>query len=102
MGWFASIPRPSAWVIRLWLVRLRHYGLFASCNAITSIEVARGLLGEPPPPPVDDLTWRERLFRFTGVDLRVCSRYGQFSVECVAHFLPTEPSAASCNFLDSS
>ncbi|MEX1363129.1 MAG: transposase [Nannocystaceae bacterium] len=36
-------------------VRLRHYGLLAPCNATTVLEVARGLLGQLPPEPVDDL-----------------------------------------------
>ncbi len=39
-------------------VRLRHYGLLAVCNATTLLEIARAHLGQPPPPPVDDLTWR--------------------------------------------
>lgn len=83
-------------------VRLRHYGLLAPCNATTLLEVARGLLGQPPPEPVDNLTWRERMFRLTGVDLRVCSRCHQHAVERVASFLPTRPWAMPCELLDSS
>jgi hypothetical protein len=83
-------------------VRLRHYGLLAACNATTLLEVARGHLGQPPPPPVDDLTWRERLFRLTGVDLRVCSRCRTCSVERVAHFAPQRPGLEPIEALDSS
>lgn len=83
-------------------VRLRHYGLLAACNATTLLEVARAHLGQPPPPPVDDLTWRERLFRLTGLDLRVCSRCHTCSVERVAHFAPQRPELEPVEALDSS
>lgn len=83
-------------------VRLRHYGLLAPCNATTLLEVARGHLGQPTPAPVDDLTWRERFLQLTGVDLRVCSRCSEHSVERVAHFRPQRPWLEPVEALDSS
>ena len=72
-------------------VKIRHYGVMASGNATTKLEVARRLLeAERPelplivaaaaavllathprlPPPPDD--WRARLERLTGTDSRRC------------------------------
>ena len=72
-------------------VKIRHYGLMASSNATTKLEVARRLLEanhpEIPlaiaafaavllathpsaPPPIED--WRARLKRLTGVDVSRC------------------------------
>ena len=76
-------------------VKIRHYGLMASSNATTKLEVARRLLeAERPevplaiaalasillathPPvstPLED--WRARLKRLTGIDLSRCSACG--------------------------
>jgi hypothetical protein len=69
-------------------VKIRHYGLMASRNAKTKLELARTLLAEntvcgntgsvsdedkPEKPPQ---TWRERLQRLTGIDPTVCPRCG--------------------------
>jgi hypothetical protein len=76
-------------------VKIRHYGLMASGNATTKLEIARGLLeAEYPrlplavaacaalllavhpsvPPPLDD--WRARLERLTGIDPSRCPACG--------------------------
>ena len=58
--------------------KLRHYGLLSSHNVETKLLTARRLLdgddAEPCDAPADDLTWRERLFVLTGIDLRLCPR----------------------------
>ena len=82
-------------------VRLRHYGLLAPCNATTVLERTRELLGQPPPEPVDDITWRERFFQLTGVDLRKCTHCRHRTVERVAHFVAA-PQTTATDFLDSS
>jgi hypothetical protein len=72
-------------------VKIRHYGLMASSNATTKLEVARRLLEAerpeiplaiaafaaillathpPAPTPLED--WRARLKRLTGIDLARC------------------------------
>ena len=65
--------------------KIRHYGLMASCNATTKLEIARRLLqraqapegepasGSPQPAP----TWQEIFFQVTGVDLFVCPQCGK-------------------------
>jgi len=62
-------------------VKIRHYGLMASGNATTRLEVARALLRAETPPsceqPATDPSapapdWRERLLRLTGIDLSRC------------------------------
>ena len=82
-------------------VRLRHYGLLAPCNATTVLDSARELLGQPPPEPLDDITWRERFFQLTGVDLRRCTHCRHRTVERVAHF-GAAPQTTAPDFLDSS
>lgn len=59
-------------------VKIRHYGLMASSNATTKLEVARALLEaagacslDPPQPDGD---WQDRYERLTGIDLRQCPR----------------------------
>jgi hypothetical protein len=58
--------------------KLRHYGLLSSHNVETKLQTARRLLGSDdaghPDVPTDDITWRERLFLLTGIDLRLCPR----------------------------
>jgi len=69
-------------------VKIRHYGLMASCNAKTKLETARALI-PPAPTSSSDLfnnqhcdsseatstkTWRETLRELTGIDLTVCPK----------------------------
>lgn len=61
-------------------VKLRHYGLVAASHATTLLEVARGLLEEKAAREFDDVGWRERFFRLTGVDLRRCTRCNELAV----------------------
>ncbi len=64
------------------VVKLRHYGLLAPSHATTLLEVTRAHLGDrAPPAATDDFSWRERLLRLTGIDLRVCQRCSQPTVE---------------------
>ena len=84
-------------------VKLRHYGLLAPCNATTVLEVARAHLGEPTPAPaVDDVSWRQRLYRLTGVDLRVCRHCSTPTVERTVRLPPLCPWAAMPESIDSS
>jgi len=65
--------------------KIRHYGLMASRNATTKLEIAQRLLqrsqafecepasGSPQPAP----TWQEIFFQVTGVDLTVCPQCGK-------------------------
>lgn len=69
-------------------VKIRHYGLMASCNAKTKLETARALITLPPTPysdqfssqysdspkPTSAKTWRETLRELTGIDLTVCPK----------------------------
>lgn len=69
-------------------VKIRHYGLMASCNAKTKLETARALITLPPTPYSDPFnnqhsdsseststqTWRETLRELTGIDLTVCPK----------------------------
>ena len=89
-------------------VKIRHYGLMASSNATTKLEVARNLLeAERPevplaiaalaalllathPPvsmPLED--WRARLKRLTGIDLSRCRVCGVGTMVCT--LLPRKP-----------
>jgi hypothetical protein len=69
--------------------KIRHYGLLASANVNTKLEVARSFLqpdaaacnqrsSEATAPDVEDTPaledWREQLLALTGVDLKVCPR----------------------------
>lgn len=66
--------------------KIRHYGLMASSNPRTKLEIARKLLQHQGPqalesePTSDSLqparTWQEILFHVTGVDLTVCPQCG--------------------------
>jgi hypothetical protein len=78
------------------LVKIRHFGLLAACNATTKLEVARVLLGgdrkvefdagtpvteapAPAPQPESDTgqisdDWKSLLHQLTGEDLRICPR----------------------------
>jgi hypothetical protein len=70
-------------------VKIRHYGLMASCNVKTKLEQARALLNLQAPgtlkePSGQELdapsavpTWQERLRALTGVDLTMCPNCGQ-------------------------
>jgi hypothetical protein len=67
--------------------KIRHYGLLASANVNTKLEVARSFLqpdaaacnqrsSEAVAPDVEDTPaledWREQLLALTGIDLKVC------------------------------
>lgn len=66
-------------------VKIRHYGLMASSNARTKLEVARRLLQRAQPlesepasgSPQPARTWQEIFFQLTGVDLTVCPQCGK-------------------------
>ena len=59
-------------------VKISHYGLLASSNATTKLEVARGLLETGGARPVEkspsDESWQDRVERLTGEDPRECPR----------------------------
>ena len=61
-------------------VKIRHYGLMASSNATTKLEVARGLLeaqgARSLEPPAEGGNWLDFYERVTGDDLRKCPRCG--------------------------
>jgi hypothetical protein len=67
--------------------KIRHYGLMASSNARTKLEIARKLLQHARPQaleskPTSDSpqparTWQEIFFQVTGVDLTVCPQCGK-------------------------
>jgi hypothetical protein len=68
------------------LVRIRHYGLMAACNAKTKLLKARELI-EPGCPPKDSalpetsqaeskIAWQDLLHRLTGIDPCLCPRCG--------------------------
>ena len=71
-------------------VKIRHYGLHASSNATTKLEVARKkIVGavEPPipaPEPLAGKTWRDRLLETTGIDIALCTACGRACVVRVA------------------
>jgi hypothetical protein len=89
-------------------VKIRHYGLMASSNATTKLEVARRLLesrnpevpraiaalasillATHPPVPTALEDWRTRLRRLTGLDLTRCRACGEGSMVC--SLLPRKP-----------
>jgi hypothetical protein len=95
-------------------IKIRHYGLLASRNAKTKLEIARKLLQHARPqalgtnPTSDPLqpvrTWQKIFFHVTGVDLTVCPQCGKgrlirqpLSMLLEAGAFPTVPL-----FLDSS
>jgi hypothetical protein len=64
-------------------VRIRHFGLMASRNVQTKLEIARQLLLALLPTahadrPTEDqrLNWKQLLLKFTGIDLTVCPNCG--------------------------
>jgi hypothetical protein len=64
-------------------VRIRHFGLMASRNVQSKLEIARQLLLALLPtahahPPTEDqpLSWQELLRKLTGIDLTVCPNCG--------------------------
>jgi len=63
-------------------VKIRHYGLHASSNATTKLELARQkIIGAPnsSKPAATLKTWQERLFETTGIDANLCPRCGTAS-----------------------
>ena len=85
-------------------VKLRHYGLLAASHATTLLEIARDRLGAPKPDVApDDAGWRDRFFRITGVDLRVCPRCAKATIVRIDNFIPRPAAwAETIEFLDSS
>jgi hypothetical protein len=71
-------------------VKIRHYGLHASSNATTTLEVAREkIVGTvepsiPAPEPPAGKTWRDRLLETTGIDITLCTACGRACVVRVA------------------
>src|SRR5665213_3147450 len=64
-------------------VKIRHYGLHASSNAPTKLELARQkIVGvvEPQTPAREsspEKTWRDRLLETTGIDIGLCGACGK-------------------------
>lgn len=68
------------------LVRIRHYGLMAACNAKTKLAKAREIiLATCPPGDASQIKtptgqpktgWKDLLHRLTGIDLSICPRCG--------------------------
>ena len=63
--------------------RIRHYGLYASCNVNNKLVIARRLLEpctEPDESPQDTTTivhsWDKRFLMLTGIDIMTCPRCG--------------------------
>jgi len=62
--------------------KIRHFGLMAPRHAKTRLEIARRLIAVDPPasatrvPPVEPMTWADRVLEWTGVDPRICPRCG--------------------------
>jgi hypothetical protein len=64
-------------------VRIRHFGLMASRNVQSKLQIARQLLlallpTAPADPPTEDqpVSWQELLRKLTGIDLTVCPNCG--------------------------
>ena len=66
-------------------VKIRHYGLMASCKAKTKLEIARALIAPPSPEPtnrqqtdsptpISTKTWYDTFRELTGIDLTVCPK----------------------------
>ncbi len=87
---FEFIRRFLQHVLPSSFVKLRHFGLLSSGHATGLLEVARALLGGSRPPCVDDIGWRERFFRITGIDLRVCPRCSECTLVRVPGLMPRE------------
>ena len=83
-------------------VKIRHFGLLASCNVNTRLVAARRLLERAPlpkvlpallalfvaayrAPPTQTLGWRERLILLTGIDPLRCPRCGAMRVQFPLH-----------------
>jgi len=95
-------------------IKIRHYGLMASTNARTKLQIARELLEQARPqapeskPASSSLqparTWQEIFLHVTGVDLTVCPQCGKGRLVrqplCMIHETTAFPTAPI--FLDSS
>jgi len=95
-------------------IKIRHYGLMASTNARTKLQIARELLEQARPqapeskPASSSLqparTWQEIFLHVTGVDLTVCPQCGKGRLVrqplCTLHETTAFPTAPI--FLDSS
>ena len=68
-------------------VKIRHYGLVAASHATTTLEVARERIATaadaPARPALHDVRsdWRTRLEALTGIDLSICPRCGQRTMQ---------------------
>jgi hypothetical protein len=92
-GQHRLITIPAAEFIRRFLlhvlphrfVKIRHFGLMASCNAKTKLETARTLIVQQGPaakPAQTDSskqlpTWRDLLLSLTGTDRSICPQCGR-------------------------
>jgi len=84
-------------------VKIRHYGLMASSNVTTKLELARALLAhkpDAPPSPVHPTppSWDQLLLRLTGFDPLRCPRCG---APLVRHDLPAFDTHSQPRFLSS-
>jgi Putative transposase/Transposase zinc-binding domain len=95
-------------------IKIRHYGLMASSNARTKLEIARKLLEQARPQALESnpasgplqpaRTWQEIFFHVTGVDLTVCPQCGKGHLirQPLSILLETSTFPAPPRFLDSS
>jgi hypothetical protein len=94
--------------------KIRHYGLMASRNATTKLEIARKLLQESQSKVPDTQgasipyqparTWQETFFHVTGVDVTVCPQCGNGHLirQPLSMLHQTTAFQAAPTFLDSS
>lgn len=89
-------------------VKIRHYGLMASCNAKTKLELARRLIKQAQPQsfkndshdhaqaeePTKRSTWQEIYRGITGIDLTRCPSCGGNLIRQPLSFLESSPSVA--------
>ncbi len=68
-------------------VKIRHYGLMASGNVNSRLEIARKLLAPSEitdKPDVAELGWEYILLRLSGIDVRKCRACGSSNIRCYA------------------
>ena len=86
-------------VLPLRFVKIRHYGLVASSNVKTRLELARQLLAEPAQlsgeiEPAANADWRALLEQHTGIDTSKCPECGSprwVAVSLSAALIPRAP-----------
>jgi hypothetical protein len=85
-------------------VKIRHYGLLASANVKTKLELARRLLGghdQPRDEPNKELvkpSWEQRYKELTGIDLSRCPRCKRGTM--VRHPLPPVSSVSRAGYTE--